>query len=112
MELNTRSKKLIVDSYYPHRKTSRLRSMVIVLVFLIIFAYLFYVYMEWNIRILSNPNQYNLYLTWPLEKGIISQSWIDNNKGIINKLVLPARYNWAYNVLRFNIIYQWEKSKV
>lgn len=103
------------SSYYsyppPEKKSSPIRSALIVLVFLMIFAYLFYVYMEWNTKMLSNPNQYNLYLTWPLDKGIISQSWINNHKEfIVNKLVSSARYDWAYNVLRFKIIYQWKKS--
>ena len=103
-------------SYYSYpsseKKSSPIRSALIVLVFLMIFAYLFYVYMEWNTKILSNPSQYNLYLTWPLDKGIISQSLINNHREfIVNTLVSSAQYDWVYNIFRFNIRYQWEKYK-
>lgn len=99
-------------SYPPEKDELGIKSALIVIVFLMIFAYLFYKYMEWNTKMLVNPGQYNLYLTWPLDNGIISQNWIDDHKEfIVNNLVSSSQYDWAYNVLRFKIIYQWEKSQ-
>lgn len=97
------------DQSKPKTQPSLIRFVIIVVLILAIFAYLFYTFMEWNLKMMANPNKFNLYLDSLINRGVISQLWINNHRESIVKLVLPPSYGWSYQILRFNIIYQWEK---
>jgi len=77
-----------------------------VLLIIFMFACVFYQYMEWNSNMTVFPYGHELCMA-ELTGGKALQKWIDDNQECICNFMLPPQYAWAYNVLKFNILFGW-----
>ncbi len=74
---------------------------IITTIIIISFLYLFYLFMEWQTRMEANPGSNTMNLSGLIDKNIISQQWVDNNKSFINRLLVKPFVNYHYRYSKF-----------
>lgn len=74
---------------------------IITTIIIISFLYLFYLFMEWQQQMEANPESSTMNLSGLIEKNIISQQWIDNNRSFINSLLVKPYVNYHYRYSKF-----------
>lgn len=84
---------------------NQIRSVFITLLFLALYFYLFYQYMEWNQLMDAMPDSTILNLMPLINNYNLSEDWIKRNANTIRLFILPSYFDFGYSVFKFWTMY-------